>query len=167
MIFKSVRPTDDIETIIRKYSRLLFKISFVILCNEHDAEDAVQETYIKYFRQAPTFDSDEHEKAWLITVATNICRNMRRFKIMHNHLNIDELYDYYETKEDAALTETLMLLPEKYKTVLLLHYVENYKINDLSKILAISPSAVKMRLQKGRKLLKEKYREENLQWITT
>ena len=161
MISKSVRPPDDIDSIIRQYSTMLFKICLVILCNEQDAEDAVQDTFLKYFRKAPLFDSAEHEKAWLITVASNICKNMRRFKTMHKQLNIDELYDYYETHEDAAILEALMLLPDKYKTVLLLYHVEDYKVNEIAKILTISPSAVKMRLQKGRKLLKEKYREEN------
>lgn len=161
VISKSVRPTDDIDSIVRQYSKMLFKICLVILCNEQDAEDAVQDTFFKYFRKAPAFDSVEHEKAWLITVASNICKNMRRFKAMHKQLNIDELYDYYETHKDATLLEALMLLPDKYKTVLLLYHVEDYKVNEIAQILTISPSAVKMRLQKGRKLLKEKYREEN------
>lgn len=162
MVNKSVRPTDQIETIVHRYGKMLFRISLIVLCNEQDAEDAVQDTFLKYFMKAPAFESAEHEKAWLITVATNVCKNMRRFKAMHRHLNIDELVDYYETPEDAALLETLMLLPEKYKMVLLLHYVEDYKVNEISNILSISPSAVKMRLQKGREFLKDKYREESL-----
>ncbi len=162
MTSKSVRPTDEIETIIKSYSKMLFKISLVILCNEYDAQDAVQETFIRYFNKSPVFDSDEHKKAWLITVVTNICKNMRKYKFKHNHLNIDELYDYYETKEDAMLLESLMLLPQKFKVVLVLHYVEGYKVNEISKMLSVSPSAIKMRLQKARKLLKEKLKEEIL-----
>ncbi|MDD3693637.1 MAG: RNA polymerase sigma factor [Oscillospiraceae bacterium] len=162
MTSKSVRPTDEIETMIRNYSKMLFKISLVMLCNEYDAQDAVQETFIRYFNKSPVFDSDEHKKAWLITVVTNICKNMRKYKLKHNHLNIDELYDYYETKEDATLLESLMMLPQKFKVVLLLHYVEGYKVNEISKMLSVSPSAIKMRLQKARKLLKEKLGEEIL-----
>ena len=56
----------------------------------------------------------------------------------------------------------LMQLPEKFKTVLLLHYVEEYKVEEIARIIGKTPSAVKMRLQKGRKLLEEKYRKEFL-----
>lgn len=150
----------DVERVVRQYTQTLYKICLVLLCNNYDAEDAVQETFFKYIHKSPVFNELEHEKAWLISVATNTCRNMRRFKFMHLHENIDDLYDYVEKGEDKALLETLMTLPTKYKEVLLLHYVEGYKVNEIAGIITISVAAVKKRLQKGRKLLKDKYMKE-------
>ena len=81
----------DIEEVVTKYSDMLYKISFVILCNEHDVQDAIQETFCRYLEKKPDFRNEEHEKAWLIRVATNICRDMIRFRIRHPKVSIDEL----------------------------------------------------------------------------
>lgn len=157
MAFHSVLQADEIESVVRKYSHMLFKICLVMLCNEFDAEDAVQETFYKYISKTHKFGSEEHEKAWLITVATNTCRNMRRYKVMHNHVNIDDMSDYFITEEDGEMLEALMALPDKFKEVLLLYYVEEYHVKDIAKMIGRTPSAVKMRLQKGRALLKQSY----------
>lgn len=148
---------DDIEKVVLKYSNMIFKICLVLLCNEHDAKDAVQDTFYKYIKKATIFESEEHEKAWLITVATNTCKNMLRFKSMHREVDISLLYDYCELEEDWGILEDLMSIPYKFKVVMILHYVEGYKVREIAKIIGRTPSAVKMRLQKGRKLLKQEY----------
>ena len=153
---------DNIEKVVLKYSNMIFKICLVALCNEHDAKDAVQETFYKYIKKTKKFENEEHEKAWLITVATNICKNMLRFKFMHPQIDINSLYDYYELEEDGEILEDLMSIPYKFKIVMVLHYVEGYKVDEIAKIIGKTPSAVKMRLQKGRKLLKQEYLREEL-----
>jgi RNA polymerase sigma-70 factor (ECF subfamily) len=62
------------------YGNMLFRLCIIILGNSNDAEDVIQETLIKYIQKAPAFKNIEHEKAWLITVATNKCRDILRFK---------------------------------------------------------------------------------------
>ncbi len=162
MLHKSVRQTEkDIERIVDKYGNMLFKICLVILCNDYDAEDVVQETIIKYLTKSPTFNDLEHEKAWLITVATNCCKNMRRFNFKRSHIDISDLQLYSKDEESYGLLEILMKLPDKYKTVLLLYYVEGYKVDEVAAILKISDSAVKKRLQRGRELIRERYGKEN------
>ena len=151
----------DVERAVRQYARMLFRTCLVMLCNEYDAEDAVQDTFVRYIRKTPVFNDAGHEKAWLITVATNICRNMRRYKLLHKPANIGDLHDYAETNEETPLLEALMTLPSKYKEVLVLHYVEGYKVDDIAHIVRISSAAVKKRLQKGRELLKNECREES------
>jgi RNA polymerase sigma-70 factor (ECF subfamily) len=59
-----------IEYAVEKYSQMLFRICYSILNNKHDAEDALQETFLRYMLKAPLFKDSEHEKAWLIKVAT-------------------------------------------------------------------------------------------------
>lgn len=150
----------DIDRMVDTYGNMLFRICLVILCNESDAEDAVQDTFIKYLSKAPTFNDSEHEKAWLITVATNRCKNIRRYNIIRRHLDINDLQLYCKNKENHGLLEVLMQMPHKHKTVLLLYYVEGYKVEEIAKILNISGPAVKKRLQRGRELIRQKYREE-------
>ncbi len=158
----SVRPTDDAEKLVHFYGDMLYRLCFVMLANEADAEDAVQETVIRYLQKAPHFESAEHEKAWLITTARNQCRDMLRFRFRHPQLSLESLQGFSMDASDSGILEALMSLPEKYRLVLTLYYVEDYAVADIARIIQRTPSAVKMRLQKGRKLLEETYREEYL-----
>lgn len=151
----------DIERIVDTYGNMLFRICLVILCNENDAEDVVQETFINYLTKSPTFHDSEHEKAWLITVATNRCKNMRRFNLIRRHIDISDLQLYSKDVESYGLLDYLMKLPNKHKIVLLLYYVEGYKVDEIATLLNITSSAVKKRLQRGRVLIRESYRKEN------
>ena len=149
---------DRLETIMQTYGNILFRLCLLTLGNAVDAEDAVQETFLKYLRKAPDFENEEHEKAWLITVATNHCKDMLRFRKRHPVAEPDELAQFVQEFSDCEILETLMTLPEKFKTVLLLYYVEEYSMEEIAKMIGKTKSAVKMRLQKGRKLLEEAYR---------
>ncbi len=154
--------TENIESVINTYGDMLYRLCYVILKSESDAEDAVQDTVIKYFQKKPLFKDGEHIKAWLITVAKNKCKDMLRYRQRHSHTYIDEVADVPAKTSDGGIMEVLMTLPQKFSLVLMLYYVEEYRIEEIAKIIGKTPSAVKMRLQKGRKLLKEKYEKEVL-----
>ena len=158
----SAWPADGIENIVRTYGNTLYRLCFVMLGNESDAEDAVQESFIKYLQKAPSFENTEHEKAWLITVATNQCKDILRFRKRHPQTDLENLRETPQTSSDSGILEALMTLPEKFRFVLTLFYVEEYRIEDIAKIIGRTPSAVKMRLQKGRRLLEETFRKEYL-----
>ena len=158
----SDRPADDIERIVHAYGDMLYRLCMVMLRSESDAEDAVQETIIKYYQNAPFFESEEHEKAWLIRVATNQCRDILRYRIRHPQIDEEFLSIISCDCSDRGILEALTALPEKYRLVLTLYYIEEYRIEDIAKIINRTPSAVKMRLQKGRRLLEAIYREEYL-----
>lgn len=153
---------ENIERIIRVYGNVLFRMCAVMLGNVHDAEDAVQDTVVRYFQKAPSFENAEHEKAWLLRVASNRCRDMLRFRTRHPQTAIDELHDLAAEQSGCDILDALMTLPEKFKLVMLLYYVEEYRVEEIARIIGRTPSAVKMRLQKGRKLLGEVYRKEYL-----
>ncbi len=158
-------PSRRIEETVRLYADMLFRICFVMLKNQSDAEDAVQNTFLKYIYKAPEFEAPEHEKAWLIRVASNECKDMRRSSIRHSHTDITAVTDIQggiTDPESCGILEALMDIPEKFRMVLILHYVEGYGVADIAKIIGKTGSAVKMRLQKGRRLLEEKYRREYL-----
>ena len=156
----SVRPADGIEQIVDTYGNMLFRLCLLTLGNASDAEDAVQETLIRYFQKAPLFENTEHEKAWLIKVATNKCKDMLRFYKRHSCVNIEEINEYTQDFTSYGIIDALMGTPEKFRTVLLLYYVEGYSIEEIAKIIGKTSSAVKMRLQKGRRLLRETYGKE-------
>ncbi len=143
-----------IEYAVEKYSQMLFRISYSILNNKHDAEDAVQETFLKYMTKAPLFRDSDHEKAWLIKVATNISKNISRFNNRHAAENLDELRHIGISNDDRDIFELIMHLPTKYKIALDLYYIEGYKANEIAQITNTSPVTVRKQLQYGRKLLK-------------
>lgn len=150
------------EEIVQSYGDILYRLCLVMLGNASDAEDAVQETLFSYIRKSPVFKDKEHEKAWLITVATNKCKDMLRYKKRRPQVDLDYIKDVSAEKYDSGIIEALMQLPERFRIVLILHYVEEYPVNEIAKLINRTPSAVKMRLQKGRQLLEKKYREEYL-----
>ena len=158
----SVRPADEIERIVREYGDMLFRVCLVMLGSESDAEDAVQDTVIKFMQKAPAFDSGEHEKAWLIRVASNRCKDMLRFRRRLAPLEAAGLGEYITDPEDCGIVEALMALPDQFRIVLTLYYVEEYSVRDIAGVIGRTESAVKMRLQKGRKLLEKLYRKEYL-----
>ena len=157
---KSLIPNYNIETILDMYGNMLFRLCIIILGNSNDAEDVIQETLIKYIQKAPAFKNIEHEKAWLITVATNKCRDILRFKKRYPMIDINEIKEFTKDTSDSGILDILMTLPDKFRIVLILYYVEGYKIEDIASIIGKTKSAVKMRLQKGRRLLRELYQKE-------
>ncbi len=156
----SARPADDIERVMHTYGNMLFRLCLITLGNASDAEDAVQETLIKYMQKAPDFKEVEHEKAWLLKVAANTCKDIHRFRSRHQMVDIEEIKEFAMENSDSGILEALMTLPEKFRTVLVLYYVEEYSIEEIAGVIGRTASAVKMRLQKGRRLLEETYRKE-------
>lgn len=158
MLSQSVQSAKkNIEDIIDIYGNILFKICLLILCNDYDAEFAVQEVIIRYITKSPTFHDSEHEKSWLITVAINYCKNIGWFNIKQSKMNIGDLELYAKDEESYGLLEILMKLPHRYKTVLLLYYVEGYKMYEVAEILKISESSVKKRFQRGKEFVAKRY----------
>ena len=155
-----VRPTNGIELIVHKYGNILFRLCLITLGNASDAEDVVQETMIKYLQKSPKFENEEHEKAWLIKVATNKCRDVLRYRKNHPVIDMEEIMELTKDATDSDIMDALMTLPERFRIVLILYYVEEYSVKEIAGFIGKSASAVKMRLQKGRRMLNETYRKE-------
>ena len=148
-----------ITAAVEEYGSMLYRICLVSLGNSADAEDAVQDAFLKYIQKAPAFESGEHEKAWLIRVAVNTCKDI--IKRRRPQIDIETVQQSAPLRESGEVMATLMSLPEKFRTVLVLHYVEGYSVKETAEITGKSLSAVKMRLQKARRLFEEAYFEEN------
>ncbi|WP_434751144.1 RNA polymerase sigma factor [Paenibacillus amylolyticus] len=149
------QPSDEVTNIYDTYADTLFRIAMIHLGRREDAEEATQDTFIKWMEKAPAFNDAEHQKAWLIRVITNHCKSLLRkgWRKREDKLEAVE-HITLDNPEDQALIELVLTLPVKYRSVVHLYYYEDYAVRDISKILEISESAVKMRLQRGRQLLK-------------
>ena len=142
------------KEIFEKYSDMLYKLCIVMLCNEQDVQDAIQETFCRYLERKPVFRDAEHEKAWLIRVATNICRDMLRFRIRHPKVCIDELENCLAQPQKGETLRELFELPVKQRTVVYLHYVEGYRVREIADLMGTTEGAVKMRLRRGRQQMR-------------
>lgn len=148
------------EAAVEKYGDCLFSMCSVMLRNRDDAKDAVQECFLKYIQKAPEFNDAEHEKAWLLRVAANQCRDMLRSRKRRSFFSLDEIADEAVSEDDAQVLTLLMTLNEKYRIVMHLFYVEEYSADEIAEMLEITRSAVKKRLQRGREMLRELYEKE-------
>ncbi|NLJ41229.1 MAG: RNA polymerase sigma factor [Clostridiales bacterium] len=156
----------DIEKVYKMYADMLFRISYSALLSKEDAEDAVHEVFMKYLNRKPHFKSSEHEKAWLIRVTLNQCKDIGRRKKIRKYTPLDEIIESPKVKEDSiGILEQVFALPEKYKTAIILHYFEGYSIEEISSALKLTKSAVKMRLLRGREYLKKEMDKEGNDYV--
>jgi RNA polymerase sigma-70 factor (ECF subfamily) len=143
------------EALYDKYADKLYRLALTNLGSTHDAEDIVHDVFIKYFEVQPHFEGENHREGWLVKVTVNACRDFLRKKAHRNHHNIDDMHHIKsEEKEESDIMYSLSLVPERYRMVLVLHYLEGYTVNEVSRLLNLSVSAVKMRLSRGREILK-------------
>ena len=145
--------------VLDKYGNNILRVAYSYLHNMSDAEDILQDTLIQYIRKAPEFTNENHEKAWLLTVAANLSKN----KI--EYLNIrkaDELSEELvaEKKEDLAFVwDAVKQLPEEYREVVHLFYQEGYSTKDIASILNRNESTVRSDLNRARGQLKNILKE--------
>ena len=146
----------SVEDVFAQYGNMLYRTAFVMMKNQYDAEDAVQDTLIKYMEYRKPFEGEEHRKAWLLRVLINNCKNRLRFYRNHPGVSMEELSAYYEKNADTEVMEQLLQLPRKYREVLMLHYVEGYQGREIAALLKITEAAVRKRLERGRRPLQER-----------
>ena len=151
-----------LEAAYEKYADMLYRLALSHLNHKDDAEDVVQEVFIKYMNQTKMFKDEEHEQAWLIRVTVNACYDMLRYKNRRDHDALDNIVEFAaaEEKPDIGVLKLLEQLPAKYKTVIVLYYLEGFSIEEIAFMLRLSVSAIKMRMSRGREQLKKMIEKE-------
>ncbi len=144
---------ERLETAIDKYSTTLVKLIFTYVKSLHEAEDIAQEVYLAYFQKSPSFESQDHEKAWLIRIAINKSKNYLKSGFFKSLNPIPDDLSYLP-KEEGELIDAVLSLDLKYRTPIHLYYYEGYSINEIADILKEKPSTISTRLSRGRKILK-------------
>lgn len=151
-----------VQELMERYRNNLFVAAFQICKNHEDAEDIVQETFLQYHTSKKEYESEEHIRAWLLRVAINKAKNVNLTFWRRNKQPLEDYIETltFETKEAGDLFEAVLALPEKYRVVIHLFYYEEYSVQEIAGMLNLSESNVKVRLSRGRKMLKEALKEE-------
>lgn len=149
---------NHIDEIYDKYADMLYRIALTHLKSKTDAEDAVHDTFYRYITKHKHFNDEEHLKAWLIKVLVNICYDMlRKNKNIHslNDIDIEDIQsdENIENEKYQEILAVLEKLEAKYKTVVILYYLEELSIEEIATSLKLSKSAIKMRLSRARQMI--------------
>lgn len=149
----------DINNIIDKYADMITRIIYRHLKSKEDTEDVVQEVFIKYMKYVKAgnvFNTDEHEKCWLVRVTLNLCRNKLKYNKMRMTMPLnDYIYFDLDISSENLLIVAVNKLEKKYRETFELFYFDDLKISEISKILKISEANVKTRLKRARDKVKE------------
>lgn len=154
--------TDEFFTSqIVEITQTLYRVSYAQLAQSHDREDAVQECLRKAWEKRRMLKDDRYFQTWIIRILINECHNIQRKKqrfVLMEEMPRGEAQDL--ATEDGMLRAALFRLEEKLRLPILLHYIEGYQLNEISKILRIPQGTVKSRMARGRKQLRSFLSEE-------
>ncbi len=150
----------QLDHMIALYEQDLLRMSYIYLRDPVLAEDAVQETFVKAFRSLDGFRGDSNEKTWLMRIAMNTCKDMRRtgwFRFVDRNVcleNLPEASCDFTAVDDTLITE-IMRLPRKQMEVVLLYYYQEMTAQEIAKALGITVPSVSGRLKRAREQLKK------------
>ena len=146
---------------VEQYQNMVYRIGLHWFGNPHDAEDIVQETFLRLYRQERPFESDEHLRRWLMRTAVNLCKDTLKSPWRKRRVPLESIPEQpvFDRPEEGALYMEVMALPEKYRTVLNLYYYEELSTKEIAELLHLRQTAVTTRLARARNLLKERLGE--------
>ena len=149
--------TKEYQRLVNLYLDMVYRVALNGCKNTYDADDVVQDTFMKLLKCRKTFDSDEHIRNWLIRVTINECKRFWtspwKTRIVPLDENIEEPFIW--EPEQSALYDKVMELTPKYRETVYLYYFEDFSVKEIADILKISETAVQTRLQRARQKLKE------------
>ena len=144
--------------VLEAYGDAILRLAYSYLHSRTDAEDVLQDTLVQYLTGRPEFAGPEHEKAWLLRVAINLCKNQLSAPWKRRWEALDENQPCFDQEESAVL-EAVEGLPVKYREVIHLFYYEDYSVAQIGRILKKNESTVRSLLYRARKMLKEYMKE--------
>lgn len=145
-----------ITSIIEKHSDMVYRLALARCASIENAEDIFQEVFLKLSEKLPKFNSEEHEKAWLIRVTINLTKNLKKSSWERNTTML-ESFDSVGSQEDSEQLDVLnevMKLPQEYRTVIYLFYYEGYKVKEIADMTSNSEGTIKTWLFRAREQLK-------------
>ncbi len=148
---------DRLRRMMTQYKNDLMRMCVAYLEDQALAEDAVQETFVKAYKAMATFRGDSGEKTWLMRIAINTGKNIRRdrwFRFVDRSVTPDALPLRAASRKDHALLEAVMSLPGRHKEAVLLYYYQGLSIQEMSDALGASVSTISTRLKKAREKLR-------------
>jgi len=142
------------EEVFRRYRDTVYRLAVARTGSTHNADDILQEVFLRYIRSAPLFLDEEHRKAWLLRVTVNCCNSFMGSAWRRHTVPLEENLGA-RPKEQSDLWDTLRSLSPTHRTVIHLFYYEDRSVREIAEILEISESAVKVRLHRARNKLRD------------
>ena len=141
---------------IEQYADMVRRICMIHLKNYEDAEDIFQTVFLKYVLRSEPFESPEYEKAWIIRVTVNACRDLLKSFFRSRTVSLDQLIEKPQDmpEDHSDILEAVLELPARFRDVVYLHYYEGYTAPEIGRILKKNPNTVYTLLARARQLLK-------------
>ena len=157
-----MRSESEVNRAIENYADMVRRLCMVHLKNYADTEDIFQTVFLKYATSSVVFESREHEKAWLIRVTVNACRDLIKSFFRSRTVPLDALAELPASlpPDNREVLEAVLSLPAKYKDAVYLHYYEGYTAPEIGRILGKKTNTVYTLLARARELLKDKLGED-------
>jgi len=147
------------EELIRGYGETVYRLAYAQTRSKNDADDIFQEVFLRVVQSHPMFESEAHEKAWLIRVTLNCLKSHWRTAWRRNVVPLDDRIIYTEP-DDSALDDALRRLTPKYRAAVHLFYYEGYSAAEIAEMTGEKPSTVRTRLTRAREKLREMLKGE-------
>ena len=153
-----LRTNKEIMEIYDRQVDTVYRVCYAYMKNAPEAEDMTQETFLRLMSNGKPFADQRHEKAWLIRVTINACKDLLKSLFHRRTVPLDEILEQpAEMREDhKEVLEAVLSLPQKYREVVYLHYYEGYTAPEIGKILGKKANTVYTLLTRSRQLLREK-----------
>ena len=149
----------QIEALILKYEKTVYKLAYSYMKNKQDTDDIYQEVFLRFFRKKPEFESEEHEKAWFIRTTINCCKSYYLSGWVKRTMAFEEgthgREDSYEMGGQSDLFYAVMELPVKYRTVIHLFYYEGYTVREIAGLTGEKVTTITTRLSRAREQLRD------------
>ena len=152
-----MRGEEEAARAIERYGDMVRRLCLVHLKNPADTEDIFQNVFLKYVLSPVVFESPEHEKAWLIRVTINACKDLVKSFFRSRTVPLEELLDQPAPllEEHREVLEAVLALPRKYRDAVYLHYYEGYTAAEIGKLLGKNTNTVYTLLTRAREQLRE------------
>lgn len=146
---------------LTRHQNMVYRVALHRLGNGEDAEDAVQEVFLRLLTAKSVPEENEALRRWLIRVTVNYCRDVWKSPWRRRRVHVETLPETpdFQREEETSLYREVMALPEKYRTVLDLFYYEELSVREIGEVLGIRESLVTTRLSRARQKLRERLTE--------
>lgn len=152
-----LKPNITVESVVKNYADMVYRLAYAQLRSKSDADDVFQEVFLRYFQNAPSFENEDHRKAWLIRVTINCSKKHFSSAWLRKAVPLEDRYTF-SMPEESGLEDSLRKLKPRYRSVIHLYYYEGYSVSEISTILKIKESTVRTQLTRARAKLLEMMR---------
>ena len=150
-----MRTEQEVNRAVEQYADMILRLCTVSLKNLQDAEDVLQTVFLKYALSREAFQSAEHEKAWLIRVASNQCKDVLKSFFRRHTVSLEEAELPWTEPAQLDVLEAVRALPKAYREVIYLHFYEGYTAPEIARILRKNPNTIYTHLFRAKAMLKE------------